>query len=345
MKIVVRGTNWIGDSVMSIPALRALRAAFPNASISLHTRSWAEGIFRDADFIDEIISYEKTRSSFGEVVSQARLLREREFDVAVVVPNSFASALTVKLAGIPRRLGYAKEGRGILLTDPIQQPEWKSTRHEAFYYLELVKEVERRMSGTSLSADIEPNIHLNISDERKAAARKFLADRSVDLSRPLIAIGPGSTNSTAKRWPAERFAELADLLHSELNAEVLILGGPDDLDAAEAIISKTETKLHDLVGKTSLGEAASVLSISNFMISNDMGLAHLAPATGTPTLVIFGPTDPQTTRPFSELAEVMRAGVECSPCMLRKCPIDHRCMTNLSVRQVFESAVRRLKPQ
>jgi len=343
MKILVRGTNWIGDSVMSIPALRALRAAFPKASISLHTRSWAEDIFRDAGFIDDIISYDRPPTAFREVHSQAKLLRREKFDLAILFTNSFASALTVKLAGIPRRIGYAKEGRRVLLTEAIAQPDWKSKRHEAFYYLELIQEAERRLLGTSTVATVEPNICLGVSSERKKAAKDLLGLYSVDLSRPLVAIGPGSTNSSAKRWPAIRFAELADMLRSEMNAEVIVLGGPGDHDAAQAVITGSKTAPHNLVGKTSLGEAAAILSICDLMISNDMGLAHLAPATGTSTLVIFGPTDPETTRPFSEIAEVIRAGVECSPCMLRTCPIDHRCMTNISARQVFESAARRLK--
>jgi heptosyltransferase-2 len=343
MKILVRGTNWVGDSVMSIPALRALRATFPDASITLHTRSWAEGVFRDADFLDDIISYERPATSIQEVLSQSRLLRRHNFDLSILFTNSFASALTVKLAGIPRRVGYAKEGRGVLLTDAVAQPEWKSNRHETFYYLGLIQEVEHRLLGTSTAAKLEPHICLEISEERKFAARELLRSASVDLSRPLVAIGPGSTNSAAKRWPAARFAELADMLHSRLNAEVVILGGDDDRDAALDITSRSQTAPHDLVGKTSLGDAAAVLSVCDLMISNDMGLAHLAPATGTPTITIFGPTNPETTRPFSNIAEVVRAGVDCSPCMLRVCPIDHRCMTNISVDQVFQTALKKLQ--
>ena len=343
MKIVVRGANWIGDSVMSVPALRALRQLFPDDEIALHTRSWAEGIFRDADFIDRILTYERPESSLKEVMGQARALKNERFDLAIIFPNSFASALTARFAGIPRRFGFSKEGRRLVLTDPVPIPEWKSTRHEAYYYLELVRAVENGVLGTDSSARYETTTDLPVSDVRQADTRDFLTRKGVDLSRPIVALGPGSTNSMAKRWPYERFATVADLLHKEKAANIILLGGPDDVEVAAKISAMSRASLLDLTAKTSLGDAADILSVCDLMISNDMGLAHLAPAVGTATLVIFGPTNPVTTRPFSELAEVLRVEVECSPCMLRECPIDHRCMERVTVEQVFSAAVSKLE--
>lgn len=343
MKIVVRGANWIGDSVMSVPALRALRQLFPDDEIALHTRSWAEGIFRDADFIDRILTYERPESSLKEVMGQARALKNERFDLAIIFPNSFASALTARFAGIPRRFGFSKEGRRLVLTDPVPIPEWKSTRHEAYYYLELVRAVENGVLGTDSSARYETTTDLPVSDARQADTRDFLTRKGVDLSRPIVALGPGSTNSMAKRWPYERFATVADLLHKEKAANIILLGGPDDVEVAAKISAMSRASLLDLTAKTSLGDAADILSVCDLMISNDMGLAHLAPAVGTATLVIFGPTNPVTTRPFSELAEVLRVEVECSPCMLRECPIDHRCMERVTVEQVFSAAVSKLE--
>lgn len=343
MKIVVRGANWIGDSVMSVPALRALRQLFPDDEIALHTRSWAEGIFRDADFIDRILTYERPESSLKEVMGQARALKNERFDLAIIFPNSFASALTARFAGIPRRFGFSKEGRRLVLTDPVPIPEWKSTRHEAYYYLELVRAVENGVLGTDSSARYETTTDLPVSDARQADTRDFLTRKGVDLSRPIVALGPGSTNSMAKRWPYERFATVADLLHKEKAANIILLGGPDDVEVAAKISAMSRASLLDLTAKTSLGDAADILSVCDLMISNDMGLAHLAPAVGTATLVIFGPTNPVTTRPFSELAQVLRVEVECSPCMLRECPIDHRCMERVTVEQVFSAAVSKLE--
>ena len=343
MKIVVRGANWIGDSVMSVPALRALRQLFPDDEIALHTRSWAEGIFRDADFIDRILTYERPESSLKEVMGQARALKNERFDLAIIFPNSFASALTARFAGIPRRFGFSKEGRRLVLTDPVPIPEWKSTRHEAYFYLELVRAVENGVLGTDSSARYETTTDLPVSDARQADTRDFLTRKGVDLSRPIVALGPGSTNSMAKRWPYERFATVADLLHKEKAANIILLGGPDDVEVAAKISAMSRASLLDLTAKTSLGDAADILSVCDLMISNDMGLAHLAPAVGTATLVIFGPTNPVTTRPFSELAQVLRVEVECSPCMLRECPIDHRCMERVTVEQVFSAAVSKLE--
>ena len=343
MKIVVRGTNWIGDSVMSVPALRLLRQLFPNDEITLHTRSWAEGIFRDADFIDRILTYDRPESNLAEVVGQARALRDEKFDLAVIFPNSFASALTARLAGIPRRFGFSKEGRRIVLTDPVPIPKWKAQKHEAFYYLALIEAVEAALLGTTETPESALTTELPISSERKAEARDFLSRKQVDLARPIVALGPGSTNSMAKRWPFQKFAVVADKLQRHANANIVLLGGPDDVKVAATITDLMRAKPLDLTAKTSLSDAAAILSVCDLMISNDMGLAHLAPAVGARTIVIFGPTNPVTTRPFSDLAEVVQADVECSPCMLRECPIDHRCMEWVSADRVYELALLKLK--
>jgi heptosyltransferase-2 len=337
MRILVRGTNWIGDAVMSIPALRQLRRAFPEAHIALHTRAWADGLFRDADFIDEILPFEESGSNFRTVLNQARSIRRQRFDVAVIFPNSYRSAAIVKLAGIPRRFGYSKEGRRLLLTDPLRVPDWKDQRHEVHYYLDLVGAVSEEFQG-SHPEDAEISASLPVSAERRTAARKRLADSGCKPGRPVVAIGPGSTNSRAKRWPADRFAELSDRLHGELGANVLVLGSREERDVAEAVKQGAAHPPIDLAGATSLSEAVAILAEADFFISNDMGLAHVAAAVGTRTLVIFGPTDPVTTRPFSDLAEVIREPVECSPCMLRDCPIDHRCMTRVTVDAVLKKA-------
>jgi heptosyltransferase II len=340
VKILVRGTNWIGDSVMSVPALRALRRAFPDSHIALHTRSSNEGLFRDADFIDRILPIDRAESSLTEVIDQARSLRGEKFDVAIIFPNSFASALTARFAGIPRRFGYSQEMRRLFLTDGITPPAWKNERHEVFYYLELVKAVEERFLGSKIESLKEPNTDLSVSPVRKEEARDFLARRGIDFSRPVIAIGAGSTNSEAKRWPAERFSKLIQMLRADLGANIILLGSEGDMVVSAAISNAAEMKPLDLTGKTSVADVTAILSVANLLISNDMGLAHVAPAVGTPTIVIFGPTNPITTRPFSPLAEVIRHAVECSPCMLRQCPIDHRCMIRISAESVFDLARR-----
>jgi len=338
MKIVVRGTNWIGDAVMTIPALRSLRRMFPGAHMALHTRSWAEGIFRDADFLDEIIAYDQAGSALKNAVTQGKILKKHEFDVAVLFTNSFESALAAKLGRIPRRFGYAREGRRVLLTDPVTVPSWKDERHEVFYYSSLVTEMAKVFQRSEPDVGEEQLIDLPVSEERRTVAKKGLQEFGVDLSKKTIALGVGSTNSRAKRWPAENYARLNDRLQHELNTNVILIGSAAEKDVSKDVFDIANQKPIIITGETKLDEAVAILSEIDLMVSNDMGLAHIAPAVGTRTLVIFGPTDPKTTAPFSPRAEVIREPVECSPCMLRDCPIDHRCMTRISIDRVFEHA-------
>lgn len=333
-KIVVRGTNWIGDAVMSVPALRELSRIFPEAEIVLYTKRGLEGLFADADFIDGIVTFDKTGSKIKQTMSQADALGDGEYDLAVLLPNSFESALTARLARIPRRIGYNKDLRGLLLTDPIAVPEWKEKRHEVFYYLNLIARAEHRYLSRSTVGDGEIDSFLPVSDERRESARRMLSGAGADLSRPLVALGAGSTNSMAKRWGTDKFAELNDRLKADLRAETILVGAPEEADVSREVVERSRLKPLDLTGKTSLAEAAAVLSVADLLVSNDMGLAHVAPAVGTRAVVIFGPTNPVTTRPYSALAAVITENVECSPCMLRECPIDHRCMTRIGVDRV-----------
>ncbi len=344
MKILVRGTNWIGDAVMSVPALRELRRIFPDSHITLHTRSWADGLFRDADFIDELVTFDKHRWAIKDVYDNSQFLKDDGFELAILLPNSFETAITAFLSRIPRRIGYNKDIRGLLLTDPVAVPEWKNRRHEVFYYLNLIAEVERRVLGRETVVNAFPNTAINVSEDRKDFARESLAVARVDLDKKTVALGVGSTNSRAKRWPVERYAQLADKLTSELDVNVILVGSPDEADIAAQVVELSSKPLIDMSGKTDLGEAVAVLSVVDLLISNDMGLAHVAPAVGTDTIIIFGPTNPETTRPFAQNAEIIRKAVECSPCMLRDCPIDHRCMTQISVDVVFEVARNKLFP-
>ncbi|HMT09298.1 MAG TPA: lipopolysaccharide heptosyltransferase II [Pyrinomonadaceae bacterium] len=338
MKILVRGTNWIGDAVMSIPALRELRRIFPEDQITLLTRSWADGLFQDASFIDEIVSYDKAKWPVRDILDNSKFLKRDNFDLAVLLPNSFESAITAFLTKIPRRIGYNKDVRGLLLTDPIAVPEWKDRRHEAYYYVNLVQNVERLLLNRETVGRFEYDGKLEVSDERKSAARKFLIENGIDFGRPTVALGVGSANSRAKRWPVENYAKLAEMIANDANQNVVLIGSKDEESTAAEVEAHCKVKLVNVAGKTDLAMAAAILARSDLMISNDMGLAHLAPAVGTRTIVLFGPTNPETTRPFSPNAFVLREPVDCAPCMLRDCPIDHRCMTRITPERVFEAA-------
>jgi heptosyltransferase-2 len=307
MKILVRGTNWIGDAVMSVPALRELRRIFPDDHITLHTRTWADGLFQDATFIDELVTYDPHRWKIKDAIDNSDFLKADGFELAVLLPNSFESALTTFLTRIPRRVGYNKDLRGLLLTDPVPVPEWKSRRHEVYYYLNLISEVERRVLGRQTVAEAFADGTIEVSDDRKNAAREFLSSHGVDSRRTVVGLGPGSTNSIAKRWPAERFAALGDRLTEALECTIVLLGGPDEKNIGREVADLSENNIVDLIGRTTLDQAVALLSVVELMVSNDMGLAHVAPAVGTRTVAIFGPTDPETTRPFGENAIVVQS--------------------------------------
>ena len=337
-RVVVRGVNWVGDAVMTIPALRALRRVLPQAHLTLATRPWAEGLFADADFLDDLLIYERRPRDLRAVARQTREWRSRRFDLALLFQNAFEAALIAAAARVPLRLGYATDGRRALLTHALPLPDWRDERHEVFYYLNIVAKLEELLSGASRIQQREPERALTISAERKAEAYDFLASQGVAMNRQLVALCPGSTNSRAKRWPAERYAMLADRFISETAASVVLIGSPDELEVSYEVEKLMQHRPVMLTGRTDLAQAVAILSFADVLVTNDTGPAHIGAALNRPTLVIFGPTDPRTTRPYSPLAEIIRRPPECAPCMLRDCPIDHRCMTAISPEEVFSRA-------
>jgi heptosyltransferase-2 len=335
-RVVVRGTNWVGDAVMTVPALRRLRQMLPTAQITLATRSFAQAIFADADFVDQVISVD------GNLLTQVREWKRHRFDLAVLLQNAFAPALISWLAGVPIRVGYATQGRRWLLTNPLKLPSWRHEQHESFYYLNVVAAIGEMGDGfadrSSPVLALQPEFTLAVADERKAEAAALLSAMGL-TTKPLVALCPGSINSRAKRWPAERYALLADRLIEEAGAAVILIGSAEELEIADDVRARMRREPIMLIGKTDLARAVAVLSLVDLLVTNDTGPAHIASALNRPTLVIFGPTNPLTTRPWSQKAEIIREPPDCAPCMLRDCPIDHRCMTAISPDHVFERAV------
>ncbi|MGH9902092.1 MAG: lipopolysaccharide heptosyltransferase II, partial [Pyrinomonadaceae bacterium] len=316
-RVVARGANWVGDAVMTVPALRELRRVLPRAHVTLATRAWAEDIFTGAHFIDDLLIIDGQQRGAFSFVRQVKDWRARRFDLALLFPNAFEPALVAAAARVPSRVGYATDGRGLLLTHPLDVPTWGGKRHEVFYYLNLVAELERLLTGASLVELHEPRFDLGVSAERQARARETLRAAGASLERPLVALCPGSTNSRAKRWPPERFAALADGLVRDLGADCLLIGAAEELGVTEEVVRLMRRAPIVLTGRTSLAETAAILSFVDLLVTNDTGPAHVADALGRPVIVIFGPTDPVTTRPFSALAEVVRRPPDCAPCMLR----------------------------
>jgi heptosyltransferase-2 len=234
---------------------------------------------------------------------------------------------------VPIRIGYATEARQSLLTHPLELPEWRSSKHEVFYYLYVVTALEQLLYGTSTICESDPDTSLNLSALRKTEAADFLASQGINQENPIVVICPGSINSRAKRWPAESFAKLSDQLRDE-GRQVVVIGSKGEEDVSREVTQRMRQKPVDLTGKTTIDQITAILGLADLVVTNDTGPAHIAAALGRPTLVIFGPTNPLTTRPFSGQAEILRNPPDCAPCMLRDCPIDHRCMTAITVEEV-----------
>jgi heptosyltransferase-2 len=260
------------------------------------------------------------------------MIKEGGFDLAVLFPNAFRAAALVWAARIPDRWGYAHDGRGVLLTRPVPPAPRPFGRHQSYYYLDLL-----RALGIETS---QPDTHLNLTDAMRARAAELLEGGGVRPGQPLVGIHPGATNSSAKRWIPERYAEVAErLTDSHQDARIVLLGGPEEQSITDAIRSHLKTAPILLSGKTSLGELMGLLGSMSVLLSNDSGPMHLASALGVPTVAVFGPTDERETGPSGPTATVVRRHVDCSPCLLKECPIDHRCMQRVSADDVYAATV------
>lgn len=335
-RILVRGTNWVGDALLMTPALTAVRRTFPKAHLTLLVRPWVADLFRGNPAVDEVLLYESAGAHRG-LRGRLRLaaeLRQRRFDLAVLFQNAFDAALIAWLARIPERVGFATQGRTLFLTRAVRVPPALRRCHQMEYYLGLV-----RALGYS-DGPAEPV--LVVTAEEQERARALLREAGCDGSVPVIALNPGAVYGTAKRWPAERYAALADRLVAD-GYRPLLVGAPSDVQVAAAVraASANPEALADLTGRTDLKGLAGVLRCCRAFVTNDTGAMHVAAAVGTPLVAIFGPTDPTTTAPVGRQATLLRRPVFCSPCLLRECPIDHRCMRGISVEEVHE-AVRTL---
>jgi len=331
----VRATNWVGDAVMSLPALRALRHQFAGAHIAILARPWVADIYRREPFCDELIPY--TAQGTAARFRAARALRGHAFDCAILLQNAFEAAALAYLAGIPERIGYARDGRSLLLTRAVAVPRpGEIPRHERFYYLELL-----RRAGI-LDRVPETDV-IRLEGAEQARACGIARFRELALEGPVVGVSPGAAYGSAKRWLPERFAEAANRVAEELGASVAIFGSRDERELCEAVASAIAVRVENLAGVTTLAEFIDLAAACRVYLTNDSGAMHIAAALGIPTVAVFGATDDTTTGPTGPLGRVIREPVECSPCLKRECPIDHRCMTRVDSARVAEAALGLLK--
>ena len=336
MKILIRATNWVGDAIMALPALRAVRSRFPEASIAIVARPYVADIYRGQGICDQLIPYDPkgAHAGWGGRERLARELGAQKFDVALLLQNAFDAAWLAWRAGVPERIGYGRDGRGLLLTKKIRVPKTgEIPTHEQFYYLELV-----RRAGWIDTLPNEPHIALGISDEQCRRAEELIASTGAGQKRMRIAIGAGASYGSAKCWPPERFAEFVNRFRLHTDADVILFGTAAEREVSDAIVAGIKGPCINLVGKTHIADLPALLSCCQLFVGNDSGAMHVAAAVGLPVVAVFGPTDPHGTAPVTPRCTVVQEKTYCSPCFLRRCPIDHRCMTKVHAEQVEAAA-------
>lgn len=337
MKILVRGVNWIGDAVLTLPAIRSLRKAYPDAHIALLVKPWVHDIFKENPDINEIIIYgEEYKGPVGKI-RLANLLKQKKFEHAILLQNAFDAALIAWLAGIPKRTGYNRDGRGFLLTAPVSVTEDVLSLHQVHYYLNIM-----RAAGADPS---ETQPYLNITDDERRSARDRIVSFFGHSPKLLIGINPGATYGSAKRWPKERFAEVIVRIITILKGNVMIFGSSAEAGIAEEIMALVKTRhpkkdtarsIVNMAGRTDLRELSALISECDAFITNDSGPMHIAAALLVPIVAVFGSTNKVTTGPFGEGHRIISQELPCSPCMKRECPEGHlRCMTEITAESVF----------
>jgi len=336
MKILIRATNWVGDAVLALPALRAARNKFSDAHIAIVARPYVADIYREQGICDELIAYDtKAHGGWRGRELLARELRHRKFDVALLLQNAFDAAWLVWRAGVPERIGYARDGRSVLLTKAISVPRpGEIPSHEKFYYLELL-----RRAGWIEALQDDAHISLQVSDAARHRALQTLLEAGVRPSALRVAVGAGASYGSAKCWPPDRFARALNDFLSHRDADVILFGTAAEAGVSRAIANELHRPPIDLTGKTSIAELPGLLSQCQLFLGNDSGAMHVAAAVGLSVVAVFGPTDPHGTAPVTPRASLVQQKPYCSPCFLRRCPTDHRCMTAVTPEMV-EAAMR-----
>jgi len=354
-KLLIRGVNWIGDAVMTLPALRCIRTSFKEDEIHLMVKKHIIEIFLNDPNIDNLIEYKDDYKGIKGKIIASRRLKHYSFSKAILFQNAFDAAALVYLSGIKERIGYNRDGRGFLLTKPVQINKKIKRLHHILYYLNLLKE-----TGVDVNYR-HPWIYLSI--EERIKAQNILNS----VNRPIILINPGAAYGSAKRWPTKYFAILIEMIIKDLNGSIIITGSTDEQKIVTEIISKVNLEkisyrqILNLTGKISLREFISILSQVDIVVTNDSGPMHLAYAVGTPVVAIFGSTDPNLTGPpsyinlkgkdfpiiyeFNTEAKILWKKVSCSPCFERECPKGEAiCLKKISAKEVFEE-IKQLLPK
>ncbi|MGD0092519.1 MAG: lipopolysaccharide heptosyltransferase II [Planctomycetota bacterium] len=331
-RILVKEVNWLGDIVMSLPALRAVRAGFPGAHLAVLIKQELASFFDGAAWINEVLPYRLGKNLLARLSDRRRIaaeLRARKFDLAILFPNSFDSALWPFLAGIPQRAGYARDARGLLLTAKARPTPEILEAHQVHYYLHMLRET-LGLAGPPEACT--PDVHAPSREKMQA----FLAQRRKRPGGPLISLAAAAAYGPAKEWPAAHFARLIDLLAASHNAECVLVGAHAERRKAEEVAARAKAGAVIAAGETSVGEALALLSLCSGFAGNDSGSMHVAGALGLPTVGIFGSTRADRTGPLGPRARIIHKDIPCSPCLKRTCRLGHyECLSMIRPEDVL----------
>ena len=336
-RILVRGVNWVGDTVLSYPAVQELKTLFPKSHLAILIPSYLVDLWKTFPYVDEIIPFQKKEGigSIWEDLNLSQSLKERNFDLAVILPRSFRSAFHIFLARIPIRIGYQSEGRSLFLTHGIRRTKEILHGHRVHYYWKLIEPLGKTEGLLS------PKIFLREEDRRWADG--VLKDLGIPEGKLLIGMNPGATYGLAKCWYPDRFGKLGKRLAEKWQARILLFGKEEERPIVDEILHYLGTEGIDLTGKTGLLQLAALLERCTLLVTNDTGTMHMATAVGIPVAALFGSTPPLATGPWGEGHMVVRRDVPCSPCWKRICPKDHRCMELITVDEVEKVVDKQLR--
>ncbi len=326
MNILFRSPNWLGDIVMSIPAIKSLKKEYPDSKIYILSKKGLANIFSFLKEIDEVIPYEK---GFKNLFTISKSLRNKKFDIFISLPNSFESALIGLFAKVPERIGYSKDLRCPILTNCIKRTPEILNKHHTFYYLNLLKE-------SGLVKDFIADVKLTDAQKINSIKEKMYDKFFKNSGKIKIGIHPGAAYGKTKMWPVENYVELIKLLLKEYDATIYLIGSKNELNTSIKIKKKVD-EVEIITGKTTIYELVGVIKNFDLFISNDSGPMHLAASLSIPQIGIFGSTDPVITSPLNEKAKIIKGITDCSPCFLKKCPFnDFQCLKKIKPKAVFK---------
>ena len=341
-RLIVFAPNWLGDAVMALPAIADVRQAFREAQLGIAARAGLAALFEAVPGVDAVVRL--NGQGWRAQRRDCDAIRAGSWNAALLLPNSFHAAWLAWRSGIGQRWGYRSDLRSMLLTRAVRKPS-RARRHQAEYYQALTRALDIP------SGPLTPRVHV---DDRVRASAGHLLRAAGWRDEPLVGLGPGAAYGSAKQWLPQRMGVLASRLQREHHTRVVVVGSVEDVDAARAVVESAEQSgaplgsVINVAGRTTLAQLMGVLVHCTAFVSNDSGAMHLAAALDVPVTAIFGATREWATSPLpgpaAHAPAIVHADVFCRPCMLRTCPIDHRCMTRIGVDEVLAPVLRSLSP-